>query len=136
MARGRALFCPKSKMSFGTDFSGTPCVYTRKGILEIHRAPHGARLRLSSFDLFRFSRWSGSGHAAELRWPAAVRRPCSFKLMRLRFAQRCWAHGFLIAKASPQPEPEGVTHEPLARAQVGYPFSKKLIFFNIFYPSH
>ena len=34
-------------------------------------------------------------------------RPCSFKLMRLRSAQRGWAHGFPVAKANPQPEPEG-----------------------------
>ena len=27
MAGGRALFCPKSKMTFGTDFSGTPCIF-------------------------------------------------------------------------------------------------------------
>ena len=47
--------------------------------------------------------WAGQGREG----------PCSFKLMRLRDIQPGWGRGFLTvntAKASPQPEPEGVTH--------------------------
>ena len=47
MTGGRALFfCPKSKMTFGTDFSGTPCIF----LLVLTIIPIGALLKTKKHD--------------------------------------------------------------------------------------